>query len=77
MKCLFSLLSHRLPPSRVFQDFLLRGKMCAHAFTNSLMGVHVFETDLSASAGFGEQVPYRAQTAWLLKQTRVCTGLNF
>lgn len=46
--------------------------MCANVFTKNLMGegmgVNVFETGLNVSTNFKQQVYYRAQTAWLLKQ---------
>ena len=55
--------------------------MCAHVFTNHLMGEgmygKVFEKGCNVSTDFGQQVCYGAQTTWLLKQTRVCTRLNF
>lgn len=47
--------------------------MCTNVFTNILMGegmgFNIFEMSLSVPTDIGQQVCYRAQTAWLLKET--------
>lgn len=55
--------------------------MSANVFTNNSMGegmgVNVLEMDINISTDFKGRVYYISQTAWLLKQARVCIRLSF